>query len=332
MHKRLLIISILIFTLVVNVQAVSVYSLIKDGRLKAAVDSLSRLTTASSRDGDVLFYQSLVEQDGIKSAQLMQAALRASVSPGYLEEIYFRLAGFYFINDDYKNLSQTVNEYRTRWEEGRYNREFIRFSVLIDQMNKDYDAALRQTDRYLLKWSKDNEAQMGVLDKSRILLAHNKTIGAVKLLRNLSREKDGPGIAQALYLLTRDAIEKKRTDDAVFYYNLLREAYPASVGLDDLIEKIGGIESNSYGESDAEKLTGTFYTVKVGVFSSKGNAKKMAEIFEKYKRKIDIDTKTISGKKYQVVYVGRFDNYEEAYQFKTQLEATHSEVFQVVAR
>jgi len=300
--------------------------------LKEAVDSLSRLTTASNRNGDVLFYQSLVEQDGIKSAQLMQASLRASVSPGYLEEIYFRLAGFYFINDDYENLSRTVNEYRTRWEEGRYNREFIRFSVLIDQMNKDYDAALRQADRYLLKWSKDNEAQMGVLDKARILLAYNKTIGAVKLLRNLSREKDGPGIAQALYLLTRDAIEKKRTDDAVFYYNLLREAYPASVGLDDLIEKIGGIESNSYGESAAEKLTGTYYTVKVGVFSNKGNARKMAEMFEKYKRKIDIDTKTISGKKYQVVYVGRFDNYEEAYQFKTQLEATHSEVFQVVAR
>lgn len=300
--------------------------------MKEAVDSLSRLTTASNRNGDVLFYQSLVEQDGIKSAQLMQASLRASVSPGYLEEIYFRLAGFYFINDDYENLSRTVNEYRTRWEEGRYNREFIRFSVLIDQMNKDYDAALRQADRYLLKWSKDNEAQMGVLDKARILLAYNKTIGAVKLLRNLSREKDGPGIAQALYLLTRDAIEKKRTDDAVFYYNLLREAYPASVGLDDLIEKIGGIESNSYGESAAEKLTGTYYTVKVGVFSNKGNARKMAEMFEKYKRKIDIDTKTISGKKYQVVYVGRFDNYEEAYQFKTQLEATHSEVFQVVAR
>ena len=332
MRKRLLIILILIFMLAVNVSATNIYTLIKEGKLKQAVDSLSLLTTASSRDGDVLFFQSLVEQDGLKSAQLMQAALKASVSPVYLEEIYFRLAGFYFINNDYNNLSHIVNEYRTRWEEGRYGREFIRFSVLIDQMNKDYDAALRQTDRYLLKWSKDSEAQLGVLDKARILLTHNKTIGAVKLLRNLSREKEGPGIAPALYLLTRDAIEKKRTDDAVFYYNLLREAYPASVGLDDLIEKIGGIESNSYAENDAEKLTGTYYTVKVGVFSSKGNARKMAEMFEKYNRKIDINTKTISGKKYQVVYVGRFDNYLEAYQFKTQLEATHSEVFQVVAR
>ncbi|MBN1213245.1 MAG: SPOR domain-containing protein [candidate division Zixibacteria bacterium] len=332
MQKRLLIISILIFMLAVYARSESVYSLINEGKLKEAVDSLSRQTTASSRNGDILFFQSLVEQDGLKSAQLMQAALKASVSPEYLEEIYFRLAGFYFINNDYENLSRIVNEYHTRWEEGRYSREFMRFSVLIDQMNKDYDAALRQTDRYLLKWSKDDEAQLGVLDKARILLAHNKTVGAVKLLRDLSREKDGPGIAQALYLLTRDAIEKKRTDDAVFYYNLLREAYPASVGLDNLIEKIGGIENNSYAGNAAEKLTGTYYTVKVGVFSSKGNARTMAEMFEKYNRKIDIETKTISGKKYQVVYVGRFDNYEEAFQFKTQLEAAHSEVFQVVAR
>ena len=74
MQKRFLIISILIFTLAVNVQAVSIYSLIKEGRLKTAVQSLSRQTTASNRDGDILFYQSLVEQDGIKSAQLMQAS------------------------------------------------------------------------------------------------------------------------------------------------------------------------------------------------------------------------------------------------------------------
>jgi tetratricopeptide (TPR) repeat protein len=332
MYRRFLISAILILTLTAGIRAESIYSLITEGQLKKATDSLSRLTTASSRNGDILFFQSLVEQDGIKSAQLMQAALHASVSPEYLEEIYFRLAGYYLINDDYDNLSRIVNDYNTRWNEGRYTREFMRYSVLIDQANKNYDAALRQTDRYLVKWSKGHDAQLGELDKARILLANDKTIGAVKVLKSLSREKDGPGIAQALYLLTRDAIEKRRTDDAVFYYNLLREAYPSSVGLDELIEKIGGIERNSYAENTAEKLTGTYYTVKVGVFTSRGNAKKMAEMFESYNRKIDIETKTISGKKYEVVYVGRFDNYEEAFQFKTQLEATHSEVFQVVAR
>jgi len=331
MHKTLLL--ILIFSLFVNVRAEDIHTLISEGRLKEAMDSLSRLTTAQKRDGDVLFFQSLVERDASQSAQLMQAALRASVSARFQDELYFRLAGYYLVSGDYSSLSAIVNDYRTRWgEEGRYFREFLRFSVVIDQANKDYDAALRQVDRYSTKWSRPEATQLGVMDKARILLEHDKKVGAVKLLENLSHERQGPGIPQALYLLTLNAIEKRRTDDAVFYYNILREAYPAAVGLDALIEKIGGIESNSYRSSKAEQLTGTYYSVKVGVFSSRDNARQMAENFKKYNKKIDIETKTISGNKYQVVYIGKFDNYEEANQFKLQLEATHAEVFQVVAR
>jgi len=329
--KRL--VPILIFlTLAASAHADNIYTLIREGRLKEAVDSLSRLTTASSRDGNVLFFQSLVEPDANNSAELMKAALRASVSTVYREEIYYRLACYHFLNGDYGSLAEIVNNYRTRWETGRYRKKIMRFSIIIDQMNKRYEAALRQTDRYLLKWPDGYEAQAGLLDKARILKANKKNIGAEKILRELSREKKGPGVPQSLYLLTEDAIARKNTDDAVFYYNIFREAFPSAVGLDALIEKIGGISSRNNQDNAAEKLTGTFYSVKLGVFSEKGNAKKMAKRFEKYDHKIDIKTKTISGKKYRVVYIGRFNSYEDARQFKTQLEAAYSEIFQVVAR
>jgi cell division protein FtsN len=85
-------------------------------------------------------------------------------------------------------------------------------------------------------------------------------------------------------------------------------------------------------DDTAEKLTGTFYSVQVGVFSQKGNAKRQAKIFAAYDQKVDIETKTISGKKYRVVYVGRFATFDEANRFKKMLEANHHEVFRVVAR
>ena len=161
---------------------------------------------------------------------------------------------------------------------------------------------------------------------------YNKPIGAHKLLRKLSREKSGPGVPQALYMLASRAIENKQTDDAVFYYNILREGYPNAVGLDALVEKMADLSTPDTDDAAAEKLTGTFYSIQVGVFSKKENAKRQAKIFSRYDQKVDIKTKTISNKKYRVVYIGRFQTYDAALKFKKMLEASHNEVFQVVAR
>ncbi|MFZ5981847.1 MAG: SPOR domain-containing protein [Candidatus Zixiibacteriota bacterium] len=329
---KILVLVIIFLSLAVPAFADNVYSLIMEGRLKEAADSLSRLATAASRDGDVLFFQSLIEPDAHKAADLMKAALRASVAAIYQEEIYYHLACYHFVNGSSDSLTEIVNNYFTRWESGRYRKDFLRFSVMIDQMNGRYDAALKQADRYLMETLDNTDCQEGLVDKARVLKANDKHIGAQKVLKELSREKKGPGAPQALYLLTEDAIARKNTDDAVFYYNIFREAYPSAVGLDALIEKIGGISSRGSESNAAEKITGTFYSVKLGVFSEKDNARSMAKRFDKYDHKTDIQTKTISGVKYQVVYIGRFSSYDEASRFKAQLEAATGEVFQVVAR
>ena len=171
-----------------------------------------------------------------------------------------------------------------------------------------------------------------MIDKARILGAHGKRIGANETLRQLSRAKKGVGVSQALYLLGMDAIARDRADDAIFFYNILREGYPAAVGLDELMTGLGDMSARASSDNQAEKLTGTFYSVKVGVFSESGNARRQADLFKGYDKKVEIKTRKISGKKYRVVYVGRFQGYQEAVRFKLQLEATHREAFQVVAR
>ena len=331
--KTIIVIALLMITIgISDVRSENIYSLIMEGRVQEAEDSLSRMTTAATRDGDVLFFRSLLEPDAEASARMMEAALKSSVSFSYRQEIYYRLAQYYLITANYSRLSEIVNEYRIRWESGRYEREMIRFSVFIDELSGDYESALRQADRYQVRFSDGEAAQWGRLDRARILKADGREIGSQKLLRELSREKDGLGVPQSLYLLTLDAVERKRTEDAVFYYNLLREGYPLAIGLDALIDRIGSISGGYEQSNAAEKLTGTYYSIKVGVFSSRSNARKQGDLFKGYDRKIDYGEKNISGKKYHVVYVGRFSSYSEAYDFKTSLEATHGEVYQVVAR
>lgn len=332
MKKKLLPITLLVLVMAAPSRADIIYSLIARGDLAEARDSLSSASTALLRDGNRLFYLSLLEPSADKSAQLMEAALNASVSAAYREEIYFRLAQYYFLQGDLKKLEQTVIDYRALWEAGKYRGEMFRISVLVDETVQAHESAVRQADRYLLEYSEGHLAQWGIIDKARVMQGYNKPIGAHKLLRKLSREKSGPGVPQALYMLASGSVESKRTDDAVFYYNILREGYPNAVGLDALVEKMADLSAPDNDDAAAEKLTGTFYSVQVGVFSEKENAKQQANIFSNYDHKVDIKTKVISNKKYQVVYVGRFQTYDAALQFKKMLEASHNEVFQVVAR
>jgi len=317
---------------VTTVSAGDIYTLIREGKLEEASDSLSIQSSAALRDGRLLFFQSFLEKTGAESARLMEAALNASVPARFNEEILLRLAEYYYLTGDHRKLSILIGEHRARWEVGRYEHRMLRFSILVDQLNGRYESALKQADRYLLRYSKGEKEQWGKIDKARILAANKKGIGAVNMLRSLSRSDDDAGVPQALYLLTMNAIERKRTDDAVFYYNLLRERYPVAIGLDHLVELFGSMSSESSDDRRAEEITGTFYSVKVGVFASKKNAKSHADSFKGYDKKIDTKSKTISGKNYYVVFVGRFGTFEQAQQFKKQLESARSEVYQVIAR
>ena len=309
-----------------------VYSLIVNGRLTEAADSLARMTTAATRDGDVLYWQGLIEPNGEKAARLLEAALASGVSLSYRQDIYYRLAQYYLISNEITGLSRIVNEYRATWEVGRYEPEMMRFSAIVDQLQGDFESSLRQVDRFLMKYNDGDLAQWGTVDKARILRAHGKSIGADKMLKQLKREKAGVGVPQALYVLALDAIEAGATEDAVFYYNLLREGYPVAVGLDRLVEQLTALAQGYGGGSAAEELTGTYYAVKVGVFAEKDNAKRQARLFEKHSEHVTIGKKRISDRDYHVVYVGKFRTYQDAYRFKTTLETTYDEVYQVVAR
>lgn len=309
-----------------------IYVLIHKGKLSQARDLISKASTASIRDGNMLYFQSLLEPDADNAASLMKAALGAAVITRYTEEIYYRLAQYYLIEKNYTRLAEILAEYKSRWPDGKRQGEIMRMLLFLDEKDRKFETALHQCDDYLVRFSEGASAQWGRIDKARILDAYGKKIGATRLLRRLSREKSGIGIPQALYMLGTGAAANKQVDDAVFFYNLFREGYPSAVGLDDLVVQLGSMSGSVTNDIAAEKLTGTFYSVKVGVFSNSGNAKRQADKFRGYDQKVQIKSKDISGQKYHVVYVGHFQDYQQAARLKIQLEAAHNDLFQVVTR
>ena len=330
--RRLIVTVFLLVIPAVGSAATDIYKLIVEGDIKKAADSLSSVSTASTRDGDLLFYAGLLEPDGAKAIKFMQAALQASVSPLHREQIYLRLAQYYHINRDLGNLGVIVTDYLSRWEVGQYRDEMLRFSILMDDLQAQYESALRQLDRYSLSYADGDRGQWGRLDKARVMLHHGKKIGAVKILKKLVRKKSGVGVSPAMYLLALGAIAEGRTDDAVFYYSLLKESYPSAVGGDALLERMSDVSPGGASDQTANEVTGTYYSVRLGVFSVKENADNMVVEFKRYDKKVEALNKKISDKQYHVVYIGRFPDYESASKFKEQLQAEHNQVFQVVAR
>lgn len=315
-----------------SLAAENIYSLINKGHLKEAADSLSKITTAANRDGNYLFYLSMLEENADEAARKMEAAMKSSVSPRFLEVIYFRLTQYYFMKDRIGKVKRLVTDYRTRWENGKYLKEMLRFLMAAEQLSNNYETALKLSDRNLLLFSRGDDKQQGMVDKARIMSGYKKRLGADKLLKDISRRKSGRGVPQALYMRSLFAINRNKTDDAVFFYNLLKESYPSAIGNDALINKMMNISISEKADYKADELTGTYYSVQVGVFSNKGNAKKQADIFKAYDKKVDIKDKRVSDKKYHAVFVGQFKTYAEASLFKNKLEINHNDVYQVVAR
>jgi len=310
-----------------------IYRLIERGRLQEARDALSNVSTAALRNGNNLFFQALLESDGKRAAELMEIALNSSVSTEYREDIYLRLAEYYYLTGANHKLQRLIVDYRTTWEDGRYRDRMLRYSIAVDERAGASESALHQVDRYLLDYTSGETEQWGEIDKARILKSGRKDIGSARIAKQLSRRKSGPGVPQALYLLTLEGIRSDRPDDAVFYYNLLREAYPVAIGLDALIDRMDDVSGGSESRDiEANEITGTFYSIQVGVFSQKGNAEKMADRFRGYGHKVEIRSKTVSDVRYHVVYVGHFNAYHEAAAEKAKFEQQHNEVFQVVAR
>lgn len=332
MFKRCIPVSILLILIMTSLSARAddLYSMILSGHIDEAKDSLSHYSSAASRDGRLLFCGALLEPDAAESARMLEASMRASVPARYLEDIYLRLCRYYLMADNRSRLDELTTDYLARWEGGRYEAEILRLAALAERQAGNNQAAVRLLDRYLTRHDKEDLRQWGEIDKAAALLKDGDRNKALSVLRKLSKDKSDDGVPIALYMLGIDAVDRGRVDDAVFEYNLLRESYPAAVGLDHLVDRLGGISLPS--DNRAEKLTGTYYSIQVGVFSDKKNARHQADLFKNSGEKIDVTTKTVSGRKYNVVYVGRFSTFDEANRLKTKLENTHGAVYQVVAR
>ncbi len=306
-------------------------NLIHQGNLEEARAMMDRNTTAARRDGQLLFGQALLEPSGDKSLQLLETAQQTGVPVSDAEDLLYQKCMYFLAAGSPEKVIEITVDYLQRWENGHYRKEILRLQAWAYEAMKDYPAASRIND---ILSREDANGQSGLdarLIQANALIQQKKSVEALKGLKKLIKSQDGDIAASALYLLCLSNLDQRKSDDALFYYNLLKEEFPEAVGLDDLTDRLSQVETAG-GDESAEKITGTTYSVQVGTFSVKENAGKMAERMKKYSKSVKMIEKTISGKIYYVVIVGKFLSSEKAMTFKAQLETSENETFQVIAQ
>ncbi|UCD17920.1 MAG: SPOR domain-containing protein [Candidatus Zixiibacteriota bacterium] len=311
--------------------ASEILELINKGRLTEARGKIAEEATAARREGSLLYYQALLEPDGNKSIQFLKAAFKAEISPRHLEDNIYRMALYYQADGSFEKLATTALAYLQYWENGRYRPEIIRLHSLAARQIGEID----QSEKYLKNLIEENPdnryGDIGRLDKAVNHYRRKEYIKAQNICRKLANGKHDDAVTPALFMLSFHAMEQKRVDDAILYYNILKEGYPNAVGLDDLVDMFSGME-RAAADNSAERITGTVYSVQAGVFSVKDNAERLQDRLKEYGQPVEIKSRTISDKEYYVVYVGRFVSSDEAMVFKARLESLEKEVYQIVAR
>jgi hypothetical protein len=309
-----------------------ILSLIESGKLDDARDSISALSSTFAERHTMMFYQALLEPNADSSAKLFQAAMSGSLSEANQEVIAMRLAFYKMTKGDIDGAREQITTYMENWPHGRFAAPLMRLSVMSYQEAGELDSAAAQVDGYLKLFARTESYQWGVIDRGRLGDSALSSQSPSKLLKKLLQEQSGGAIPIALAMLAERAANAGQTDEAVRYFSLLKEGYPHAVGLSTVAELVGDLPDQPARDTQAEKLTGTYYAVRVGIFAQKENADRQAERCRGDKRPVTIDTKDVSGKLYYIVYVGRFSSFAEAEQAKEQLESEFGETYQVSAR
>jgi tetratricopeptide (TPR) repeat protein len=117
-------------------------------------------------------------------------------------------------------------------------------------------------------------------------------------------------------------------DKAVLYMNLYKERFPGGIETESQIQIDEIIPRKDPGT--AEELTGTKYSVQIGVFANQENADKVMKRLKSRGYSPGQSFKNIQNKKYYVIQVGVFNSLSEAQKLREKLEREDGEVYRIV--
>ncbi|MEE9442952.1 MAG: SPOR domain-containing protein [candidate division Zixibacteria bacterium] len=305
-----------------------IYQLFSKGEISRAKNEFSELRQTTVRDGNRLFMASLLEPDGKSAQDKIEAALRSDLDGKYQEEAYFRLIQLAAVENDTSKVISSGKSFLDIWETSRFREQVL--AILSAYETRDS----KSRGRYFKLLSDEYPASY-FGQYSRLYQAENaykkgnyKT--ATTMCRRINNSPNDDLTAASLILLSKIGLKNNNAERALFNYNILREQYRHAIGEEELLEALKNISDEKSGQESTEVFEGITYSVQVGVFADKGNARNMEKRAESYGYDSRIKKRRISGREYYVVLAGKFATMQEAVTARQKLEMGENEPFKVI--
>ncbi len=305
-----------------------VYDLFTDGEISEARREFNKMPQSSARDGNRLFVSALLESSGERARDLFSAAVRSDLDGKYQEEAHYRMLQLAEAAGDTSTVVSVGAAFLDRWEMSRY-----RPQILAMLAAHALDGSTEQGRFLRLLTGESPKTYFGrfaVLTEAAADMRVNRYSEAEKASRRLIDSGDDNIIPSGLILLARVSLARENTERALLNYNILREKYQYAVGQEGLLQELKDMSERRSGEESTETYEGVTYTIQVGVFADRDNAKRMKERAEAYGYKTRISKRSVSGNTYNFVLAGKFTTLKEARLAKEKLEMGENEVFKVV--
>jgi len=305
-----------------------VYRLYSDGKMEEAMRELGRLPQTATRDGNRLFVNALLESSGRAGREMLQAALRSNLDGKYQEEAYFRLIRLAEAAGDSVQVRTAATSFLDAWETSRYRGEVL--AILATHLGIDVPERTRCLDLLESEFPGSYYGQFARLAKANQAFRKRQFKTADKLCQRLGDAANEDLTPTGLMLQARLSLENNNAEKALFYYGIINEQYPQAIGGDALFSSLKQVSQSRSDVESSEVFIGVTYSVQVGVYAEKDNAKTMADRVGQYGYKSRINRRRISGNDYYVVLAGKFPTVREAEKARQKLEAGENEVFKVV--
>ena len=303
-----------------------IYVSYQRGDISEAETEFRQLPIGGQDDGDYLFLSALFESRGSIVRDGLETAIRMRIDDQYREAATFHLLQLLEAQGDAAGVLTLGEKFLRERQKSPY-RERVLAMLAAHGAGKASD---QYVDLLLQEYPDTYYGQFARLLRAEREYRRGMVKDATALCHQVTAAADDNLSPVGLMLLARMELESGEAERALLQYNLLREESPQAIGQEDLTEALGRLSEQKSAQESVEKLKDIAYSVQVGVFAQKDNARKMAERFKSYGFPVEIVPRLISDKTYQVVLVGRFAVENEAQAARRKLERGENQVFKVV--
>lgn len=176
-------------------------------------------------------------------------------------------------------------------------------------LEKDGDKSLEYFEKLLEKHPKSEYSDDALMQIGEYRYARGLYISAERTLLRIPRQyPESKHVKRAINLLMQSMLVTGKSDTARMYLKVFEKRWgDLAVDVD-----FPPVKSSSNEKISKKKSKKKLFTIQIGAFGSKDNAKKQREVFRGRGYDVNLGNKKVAGNTMHLVWVGKYSTYDEA--------------------